>query len=272
MGGYNNQLGAYAFFNPLQWWPCWSGEQDFFGRVRVDSSIRPDFAGRLIRFRFRLVTSVPVDRTERGAGWYVDDIEIDPGTVVPVTLEALQAERTDAGITIAWRAGDADEGDLFHVDRALVDAQRQPGAFEHRVTIAASHDVETYAWTDTDGEARAYAYRVRLVSNGVERVSRQVLVEAVAPRFALHANRPNPFNPRTTIAFELRQEQRARLDIYDVSGRHVSTLVNRRLEPGPHRVNWNGEDESGRAVASGVYLYRLQAGAHIATRRMLLLR
>ncbi len=274
VGGYPNQLGAYALFNPLQWWPAWSGDQDVFWPVRVDASVRPDFAGRLIRFRFRLVTSIPFARTEPGAGWYVDEIEIDPGTVVPVTLEELRAFRTDEGVTLEWRAADVERGDLFHIDRAAANARREPGVFAHQATLASTEGVKDYAWVDTDPESRsgAFVYRVRLVSNGVERLSRQVLVESVAPRFALHANRPNPFNPRTTITFDLPREQRARLNVYTVSGRHVKTLVDDTLASGPHRVVWDGTDQSGRAVASGLYLYRLHGDTRTFTRRMMLLR
>jgi hypothetical protein len=273
--GYPKQLGAYAYFNPLQWWPAWSGQQDAFRPVRVNDSVRwpgGELAGRLIRFRFRLATSIPWPRTTPGAGWYIDDIEIDPGTVVPVTLEALRAQRTEAGVSITWRALESQRGDLFHIERAETKAHEQPNAFERRVTIAATPGIEEYVWVDTDVEERTYVYRLRLMSNGVERLARQVRVEAAAPRFALYANRPNPFNPRTEIAFELSHAQRAHLDVYDVGGRHVRTLVDEVRKPGRHRIVWDGTDQGGRAVASGIYLYRLRGDTRTVTRRMMLLR
>ncbi len=95
-----------------------------------------------------------------------------------------------------------------------------------------------------------------------------------APRYAnqLQQNRPNPFNPATIIGFELERAGRVRLDVFDVGGRHVARLLDRELSAGPHSVAWSGSDGRGRRVASGVYLYRLTAGAFTHTRAMVLLK
>jgi uncharacterized repeat protein (TIGR01451 family) len=91
-------------------------------------------------------------------------------------------------------------------------------------------------------------------------------------RTTLHPNQPNPFNPVTTIQFELSTAGATRLEIFDVAGRRVRTLVDEPLPEGPHAVVWNGRDDGGRAVASGQYFYRLDAGAFHQTRRMTLLK
>jgi len=89
----------------------------------------------------------------------------------------------------------------------------------------------------------------------------------------LHANVPNPFNPRTTIGFELRVPGEVHLAIYDPRGRLVRTLVDgERLAAGSHTAAWDGRDGKGRAVASGVYCYRLQFAGNADTRPMVLLR
>jgi hypothetical protein len=88
----------------------------------------------------------------------------------------------------------------------------------------------------------------------------------------LHPNQPNPFNPQTTIQFALRNAGPASLEVFDVTGRRVTTLLRGSLDAGPHRIAWNGTDASGRSVASGVYLYRLKSGDFEQTRRMLLLK
>lgn len=88
----------------------------------------------------------------------------------------------------------------------------------------------------------------------------------------LLANVPNPFNPTTRIQYELANSERAQLEILDAAGRHVRTLLNARVEPGRHEVEWNGQDANGRRVASGVYFYRLRAGSFVSTRRMVLLK
>jgi len=87
---------------------------------------------------------------------------------------------------------------------------------------------------------------------------------------ALRQNTPNPFNPSTTIPFELAREAHVRLVVFDVSGRRVDTLVDSRLTPGTHRVVWNGPSPQG-AVRSGVYFYRLSVDGNIVqTRKMVL--
>ncbi|HEX5133479.1 MAG TPA: FlgD immunoglobulin-like domain containing protein [Candidatus Krumholzibacteria bacterium] len=90
--------------------------------------------------------------------------------------------------------------------------------------------------------------------------------------FALGQNAPNPFNPSTTIAFELRKSAWARLDVFDVGGRRVRTLVNGDLPAGRHEVVWDGRDGAGRSAASGIYFYRLRAGDRTETRRMVQLK
>jgi len=89
---------------------------------------------------------------------------------------------------------------------------------------------------------------------------------------ALHANYPNPFNPSTTISFDLAGEKHhCDLTVYDVRGRQVRRLIDSDLEPGRHRVVWDGRDESGEKVSTGVYLYSLRAGKEIFLRKMTIL-
>jgi hypothetical protein len=99
-------------------------------------------------------------------------------------------------------------------------------------------------------------------------------VPPVGPsRFALYPNVPNPFNPSTTIRFDLPQAGEVELTIYDVSGRLVNTLLNGVLMPaGLSEVAWGGIDADGRSVPAGVYLYRLYVGGYSETKRMVLVK
>ncbi len=90
--------------------------------------------------------------------------------------------------------------------------------------------------------------------------------------YRLFANVPNPFNPMTTIRYDLPKGEHVRLEVHDVGGRLVRTLVNRRVEAGRHEVVWRGLGADGRRVASGIYFYRLQAASFVTTRRMVLLK
>lgn len=88
----------------------------------------------------------------------------------------------------------------------------------------------------------------------------------------LYPASPNPFNPSTTIAFDLAATQQVRLDIYNVRGERIRTLVDGTFGQGPHRVIWDGTDSRNQAVASGVYLYRLRTSDTEKMQRMILMK
>ena len=88
----------------------------------------------------------------------------------------------------------------------------------------------------------------------------------------LHPCYPNPFNPSTTIAYEMRVGGNARLDVFGTDGRRVASLVEGFVPAGSHQVVWQGRDDSGRMVPSGVYFYRLEAPGYAETRQMVLLK
>ena len=96
--------------------------------------------------------------------------------------------------------------------------------------------------------------------------------QAIPERFALLPNYPNPFNPETTIRFSLPEAVHVQLDIYDILGQKVRRLMDDDLSAGSHQVRWNGRDDRDRAMSSGMFFYRVQAGEFHAAGRMLLLR
>jgi flagellar hook assembly protein FlgD len=85
-------------------------------------------------------------------------------------------------------------------------------------------------------------------------------------------NYPNPFNPSTTIEFAVPQRETVRLDVFDILGRQVSTLVNAEMSAGTWRVVWNGKDANGSPVATGMYIYRIQAGSFSMVKKMLMIK
>ncbi|MFO7581993.1 FlgD immunoglobulin-like domain containing protein [Guyparkeria sp.] len=98
-------------------------------------------------------------------------------------------------------------------------------------------------------------------------------IAQIRRRCILHASYPNPFNPRTTIAFETPRREEISLRVFDLSGRLVRNLiVGEPRAPGRHEVVWSGRDDAGRQVASGTYFYRLEAGEFAETKRMMLLK
>ncbi len=95
----------------------------------------------------------------------------------------------------------------------------------------------------------------------------------ILPReFALDQNYPNPFNPATTIKFALPSPQHVTLTVFNILGQTVKTVVDDDLQAGQYARIWNGDDQRGRAVASGIYFYRLDAGQYSRCRKMMLLK
>ncbi len=95
---------------------------------------------------------------------------------------------------------------------------------------------------------------------------------ATVPGYAMKGIVPNPFNPRTQIRFELPASGNVRLDIYDLKGRLVVSLVNELLEAGLHEVTFNGQDKSGQNIASGIYFSRLSYAGEVLLGKMVLTR
>ena len=96
--------------------------------------------------------------------------------------------------------------------------------------------------------------------------------ELLPENFALDQNFPNPFNPTTTIGFTLPRSEFVTLEVFNVQGQRVRTLVNRELAAGTHAIQWDATGDGGDRVASGIYLYRLNAGDFSDSKKMTLLK
>jgi hypothetical protein len=185
-------------------------------------------------------------------------------------VQSYSATLGDRCVELAWRLSQADEGISFVISRS-----EDGGAFAELDGFGVRREGLGFAYTDSKIEPeRRYAYRVDCVLDG----TRTLLfesdpVETPAARLVLDQNRPNPFNPSTTISFDLPSELAVSLEVYDISGRLVSRLIGgEMLGPGPHSIQWNGTDDRGTTVSSGVYIYRLLAGKSIVSRKMVMLR
>jgi hypothetical protein len=108
-----------------------------------------------------------------------------------------------------------------------------------------------------------------------------VSTESLLPRvYSLAQNTPNPFNPTTSIAYEIPgrvdgvalASTRVELRVYDIRGRVVRTLVSSQQAPGRYRVSWDGRDDRGQLAGSGVYFYRLSTDSFSKSRKMILVK
>ena len=125
---------------------------------------------------------------------------------------------------------------------------------EYLVTITAMYQT---------GSASAGYYIDYVQANGPEDAS--LVTE-------LKGNYPNPFNPTTNIEFSLKKSDRVELVIYNIAGQKVKTLVSGEMKADTHRITWNGTDDRGNTVSSGIYFYKLQTTEYTKTRKMLMLK
>ncbi len=90
--------------------------------------------------------------------------------------------------------------------------------------------------------------------------------------FALYQNYPNPFNPKTTLHYDLPENLHVSLKIFDITGRHIRTLMETDQHAGYKKVDWDGKDDTGKPVSAGVYLYSVEMGGFSSTKKMVLLK
>jgi len=97
-------------------------------------------------------------------------------------------------------------------------------------------------------------------------------VTVMPEKFTLHQNYPNPFNPVTTLRYDLPENGNVNITIYDMLGRQVKTLINQNQDAGYRSVVWNATNNYGEPVSAGIYLYQIQAGEYMQTKKMVLLK
>lgn len=129
----------------------------------------------------------------------------------------------------------------------------------------------TYDWlwdkSPTWNEGESYCFVINDPSNPVGDNDAQVPLE-----YSLKQNYPNPFNPTTTVTYSLEKQSHVELNIYNVLGQKIKTLVDKDQAANVYDVTWNGDTDEGKPAASGIYFYEIKAGDYQNTRKMMLLK
>jgi flagellar hook assembly protein FlgD len=149
-------------------------------------------------------------------------------------------------------------------------------------TITDFVDYQMASYIDNNVPDGMYAYWVTNVYFGLYESTRSNIVnvqiteveDPIVPAIVteLTGNYPNPFNPSTSISYTVKTPSQVNITIYNLKGEKVRTLVNESKANGFYKTIWNGKDDSGKAVSSGVYLYRMQADNYVSTKRMMLMK
>jgi len=184
-----------------------------------------------------------------------------------ITLTNMAARSGQGEIRVSWQSPDA--RDRFHVYRA----ETAHPEIERRLTRAPLSGRVENEYVDRDVTAGVeYAYTIAAIDqSGAERRFGPIVARAMPIlRWSLAQNAPNPFNPSTIIPFQVPAAgARTVLRVYDASGRAVRTLVDALLAPGSYQARWDGRDDAGRELPSGVYVYAFE-GERESGRKMVL--
>lgn len=229
------------------------------------------FAGKRVQFGFALNATQGTGLPAGGSGFYIDDVDVFHADSLPRIPVVFRFPKDSVGKSL----------------RPVLRWHLSPGAELYQIQIATSPSfanvirdttTDSLHWTVRPPLATTgnYYFRVRAMNGngnsgwtdppGVISNVRE-LSSTVPEVFLLSQNYPNPFNPETRINFQIPTGSDVSLKVYDVLGREVKTLVSERLQPGSYETTFDGS-----GLASGVYLYRLQAGGFVETKKLLLLR
>ncbi len=194
----------------------------------------------------------------------------------PGAPQFLTANLAGGDVALNWRASGNNDEDLkeYHIYRAAAaGVTPEPGNLVGVATtpdfsepLPAGGGVWHYVVTAVDLHGNE-----GLVSNEVATPTVSAVGGGTTPaQFALRGNSPNPFNPATEITFDLPREAQVRLAVFDIAGRRVATLVDGTRPAGTGSVRWNGRDDGGRALPSGIYFARMVAGDYRGVWKMML--
>jgi len=213
---------------------------------------------------------VYVAESGRGLGVYPAHC----GQNTPIEIADLEALPSPRGIAIRWHAA-RDLASSFEIQRAAGEAVFEAGSFESLGTARRASEPDVWEFFDAQVEpAATYTYVVlRRDAAGVTDVAGTVVATMGKASFVLHPPEPNPAHAGTVLHFDLARSGRVQLDVYDVAGHRVRSLLEAaQRAAGRNVATWDGRDASGRRVANGVYVVRLQAGEHRSSQRLVVLR
>jgi M6 family metalloprotease-like protein len=190
--------------------------------------------------------------------------------ILAARLVSADIDVIDAGVRLRYVLRGREPGEVIRLYRS----SRPDGGF-----VAIGDDLQAergddYVFVDENvvpGGTYHYVLESRLESGETRELHRGVAT-VPAREMVLEQNHPNPFNPRTSIRFYLPARSAVELAVFDVRGALVRRLAGGSFDVGPHVVEWNGTDADGRAVSSGVYVYRLRTELGSVSRKMILLK
>ena len=173
---------------------------------------------------------------------------------IPVELSSFTAEIISGTVNLKWSTSSEKNNQGFEIQRKVYDEFSTIGFVEGNGT---STEINNYSFIDRDVKSGNYYYRLKQIDfDGTSNYSDEIFVEITSPAdFVLEQNFPNPFNPATTIRFNLPTTDFVNISVYNLVGEKVSELVNGELQQGEHNLTFNATE-----LPSGIYVAKLSAG------------
>ena len=163
---------------------------------------------------------------------------------------------------------------VTNAPRLLVSEYPSPNPYHSFTYLGSSTEASPTGWYVINKENAPtimYVYQIKAyVSVGT--LGTEKTIEILPSSYSLSQNYPNPFNPSTKIQFSLPEAAKVSVIVYDILGREIKTLLNTQYNAGTHVINWNGDDNAGRKVATGVYMYSISTSKFVQTKKMVLLK
>lgn len=185
--------------------------------------------------------------------------------IVPVELVSFTAEASKGSVTLNWRTATETNNKGFSVEKKVSGTWQEITFVNGTGTTSAPVN---YTYTDLNVTGSKASYRLKQVDlDGTFSISDEVEVDLGSLDYSLDQNYPNPFNPSTTINFSIPVKGNAVLDVFDMTGEKVASLVNGELEAGRHSIVFDASK-----LSSGVYIYKLVSGNFTSTKKLTLLK
>ena len=187
--------------------------------------------------------------------------------IVPVELTSFTAVSNGQDVEINWTTATETNNQGFEIERMVAG-----GSFENVGYVAGfgtTTEPKAYSFVDSKLETGNYTYRLKQIDfDGTFTYSNEVNADVEIPlEYALEQNYPNPFNPSTTIKYSIAEEGFVKLAVYNMLGEEVVTIVNASQKAGRYEVNFNAT-----GLASGVYVYRIEAANFVSAKKLMLMK
>jgi hypothetical protein len=201
-------------------------------------------------------------------------ITVNAVSVLPVEIVSFTTTANGMNANLRWSTATEVNNYGFDVERRLINSQSSTLNSWAKIGFVkgsgTSNSAHSYSYTDASVSSGTYAYRLKQIdNNGTYKYSSETEVMVSVPKaFALNQNYPNPFNPTTTLQFTLGNDGMTSLQVYNMLGQKVATLFNGNAEAG--RMYQVTLDAS--KLTSGVYLYRLESGSFVSTKKLILMK